>query len=952
MHASSSALLPLFLAAAGLASCSSLSDTKPDAQSDAGFAIDFEKYVLDNGLEVILHEDHSDPIVAVATLVHVGSNREKPGRTGFAHFFEHMSFNDSENVPVGANRKYIPELGGSRNGGTWTDGTVYYEVVPTDAFEKILWIDSDRLGFMINTVTDAALNREKQVVKNEKRQRTDNAPYGHTDEVIRHALYPSDHPYSWTVIGSLADLQSATLEDVKEFYVRYYGAGNATLVIAGDIDVQRTKELVERWFGEIDPGPPVEALEARHVQLSGSRSLFHEDNFAKLPELRMVFPTVEQFHADSYALSILGTILAGSKRAALYNVVVEQHQLAPGVSATQSSSELTGQFIIRVRANAGSSLTEVKTAIDEALEEFARNGCAPEDLERVKAQQERGLYDDVSTVLNKAFQLANNNVYAGDPGYITQIARRTQEVTANDVERVFQRYIHGQPFVMTSFVPKGQAHLAVEGAERADVREEVIQTDVASEEVSQGTEAVYERTPSRYDRSEPPLGAQPLLSMPKVWHGELANGVQVHGIEQEEVPLVTYDLTFKGGHWLDGLERAGTASLLSSLMLQGTRARTPIELEEAIDLLGADISITAGAEEMRISVNTLARNFDATTDLVEEILLEPRWDVQEYERLKRELETRLRGREASPTAISAAVYQRLLYGKKHILATPVAGTLASAERISLDDLKAYYATNLSPSMATVHVVGAVDKDSVLTALSGLAERWQGDSVDLPAYALTDETADTRLYFIDVPGSKQSVLRIGRLALSRDDPSFNQLICANQTLGGGSSGRLFQQMRIDKGWTYGAYSFVGQTLEVAPFTAYSSVRSNVTLPSLQLMRDLIRNYGATFGADEMAVTKNQRVKGNTRAFESAGAKMGILRQMSKYGLEPDYLEQEQSELLNMELADFHGQIGKHMDEASMIYLVVGDAATQLAEVEKLGLGPACLLDIHGGPLEVE
>lgn len=270
------------------------------------FKIEYEKFTLENGLEVVLHEDHSDPIVAVATLMHVGSNREKPGKTGFAHFFEHMSFNDSENVPRGANRKLIPEWGGSRNGGTWSDGTIYYEVVPKDAFEKILWIDSDRLGYMINTVTKDALEAEKQVVKNEKRQRVDNAPYGFTDEIIRKNLYPAGHPYSWTVIGELPDLQAATIDDVKEFYDQYYGAGNATLVIAGDIDVEETKELVEKWFGEIRKGPEVNKPKPMPVSLDKVKSLHFEDNFAKLPELRMIFPTVEDYNEDMYALNVLG----------------------------------------------------------------------------------------------------------------------------------------------------------------------------------------------------------------------------------------------------------------------------------------------------------------------------------------------------------------------------------------------------------------------------------------------------------------------------------------------------------------------------------------------------------------------------------------------------------------------------------------------------------------------
>jgi len=322
--------------------------TENESQTKQEFKIDYEKFTLDNGLEVILHEDHSDPIVAVATMMHVGSSREKPGKTGFAHFFEHMSFNDSENVPVGANRKTIPEWGGSRNGGTWSDGTVYYEVVPKDAFEKILWIDSDRFGYMINTVTEAALEREKQVVKNEKRQRVDNAPYGYTDEIIRKNMYPEGHPYNWTVIGALPDLQAATIDDVKEFYSKYYGAKNASLVIAGDIDIAETKALVKKWFGEIPSGPDIEELPAMPVTLAETKSLYFEDNFAKLPELRMVIPTVEEYNKDVYPLQVLGQLLSGSKSSPLYQVIVEEKKLAPSVSSYQSSSEIAGEFIFKL----------------------------------------------------------------------------------------------------------------------------------------------------------------------------------------------------------------------------------------------------------------------------------------------------------------------------------------------------------------------------------------------------------------------------------------------------------------------------------------------------------------------------------------------------------------------------------------------------------------------------
>ena len=362
-------ILPLFLSV--LLACVTMSvNAQQKSNAKTRFNLPYEKFILSNGLEVILHEDHSDPIVAVATVMHVGSNREKPGKTGFAHFFEHMSFNDSENTPQGANRKLIPEWGGERNGGTWSDGTIYYEVVPKDAFDKILWIDSDRLGFMINTVTKEALEAEKQVVKNEKRQRVDNAPYGYTDEIIRTNLYPKEHPYNWTVIGSLPDLQAATLEDVKEFYDLYYGANNATLVIAGDINIAETKKKVERWFSEIRKGPEVNGMKPMPVKLDRTKSLSFEDNFAKLPELRMVFPSVENYHKDTYALNILGELLSGSRKSPLYRIIVEEKKLAPAVSSAQSSDEIAGEFEFRVRANAGTDLDDVKKSIEEGLARF------------------------------------------------------------------------------------------------------------------------------------------------------------------------------------------------------------------------------------------------------------------------------------------------------------------------------------------------------------------------------------------------------------------------------------------------------------------------------------------------------------------------------------------------------------------------------------------------------
>lgn len=929
-----------------LFSCKNEEKTAKVAESEKEFSIDYEKFTLENGLEVIMHQDKSDPIVAVATIMHVGSNREKPGKTGFAHFFEHMSFNDSENVPVGANRKMIPEWGGSRNGGTSNDYTVYYEVVPKDAFEKIMWIDSDRFGYMINTVTEAALEREKQVVKNEKRQRVDNAPYGYTDEIIRSNLYPKGHPYNWTVIGSLPDLQAATIDDVKEFYNQYYGASNATLVIAGDIDFDETKKQVEKWFGEIPSGPDVEKQDPMPVILTETKSLYFEDNFAKLPELRMVFPTVEEYHKDSYALQVLGQLLSGSKKSPLYTTVVEEQKLAPNIGTYQYSSELAGEFIFRVRANAGTDLDAVNSAINTGLEKFETVGVNERDLKRIKAELETNLYQGISTVLNKAFQLGQDNEFGGDPSYITETAKLTNAVTADDVMRVYNQYLKGKNYVMASVVPKGQLDLAVTDSKEASVWVEEVKQNVANEEVSQGEEAEYDKTPSKYDRSEPSFGELPKFKMPDIWTAELENGMDLYGIENNEIPLVQFDITIPGGHLLDPEGKAGVASLLSDLMMEGTATKTPAVLEEAIGFLGASISMYSSNEDFHITGSCLTKNFKETIALVKEILLEPRWDETEYARLKQALETGLKDREANPNAIAGLAYNKLLYGDSHPFAVPGSGTLNTVRDISIDDLKAYY-SNLVPSNASFHIAGAITPESTKSVLATLND-WSGEAPSIPDYSIVGNDKQDLLFFIDVPDSKQSVLNIGKLALSASNPEANNLDFANEIIGGGSSGRLFQTLRIQKGYTYGAYSGVGSSLEIAPYTVRSSVRANATLKSLEIIEDMLAKYSDSFGEEEVELTKNKLLKANTRAYESLGAKLSILRNISKYGYAMDYIEKDQEELITMTVEDYKNIINKYLVEDVMIYVVVGDKATQWDEVQKLGK-TVIELDIFGNPV---
>ncbi|MCB0280486.1 MAG: insulinase family protein, partial [Calditrichaeota bacterium] len=655
-------------------------------QSQQEFKVDFEKFSLANGLEVVFHIDKSDPVTAVDLTFHVGSAREKAGRTGFAHLFEHLLFLESENLGKGGLDKMSARIGGSgANGSTSRDRTNYFQTVPNDALEKMIWAEADKLGYFINTVTDQVLAKEKQVVKNEKRQSYDNRPYGHTSYVIDRNLYPEDHPYNWQVIGSLEDLQNATLDDVKEFYRKWYVPNNATLVIAGDFDPVQAKAWVKKYFDEIPRGQEIQPLAKQPVQLSETKSLYYEDNFARLPEISMAWPSVPQYHDDSYALDVLAELLSASKTSPFYKVIVEDKKLSSRVATWNQTSELAGSFRLRIRAFEGKSLDDVQKAIDEAFTKFETDGISDTDMERIKAGQETGFYNSLSSVLGKAFQLAQYKIFANDPGFINQDIKHILAVSKADVMRVYNQYIKGKPYVVTSFVPKGEKNLALTGSNPAEVVEEKI-VQGAEDEVDPNVVATYERTASSFDRTiEPPYGKAPTITIPQIWTDQLANGMKVYGIKNSEVPIVQFNIQLAGGLLLDDPAKVGVANLTAELMNAGTKNKTPQELEAAIDLLGAGINVFSGDQTFGVTANTLTKNVQAVVDLVTEMLLEPRWDETEFELAKQRIISDLNQQKADPNSIAANEFAKLIYGKDHILSRNSLGTAESVESITLDD---------------------------------------------------------------------------------------------------------------------------------------------------------------------------------------------------------------------------------------------------------------------------
>lgn len=910
-------------------------------KKEAVLSIPYEKYTLPNGLTVVLNVDKSDPIAALAVYYHVGSSREVPGKTGFAHLFEHMMFQKSENVGEDQLFKNIQGAGGTLNGSTSQDRTNYYEIVPKNALEMAMWMEADRMGFLTNTVTKKALVNQQNVVQNEKRESVDNAAYGFNSGLIAKNLYPKGHPYSWTVIGEMEDLTSASVEDVRAFHKKFYAPNNATLTISGDINPEEVKVLVEKYFGEIPSGEIIEKRGPMPVSVASTVKLYHEDNFAKAPQLTMVFPTVERFSKDSYALNFLGELLGSTKKAPLYKILVEEKKLTSRVMTRNGSQELAGSFTISVAANPGVNLTEVEKAIFEGFDRFEKEGFSEEDLTRIKAGYETRFYNSFTSVQSKAFQLAEYTMNTGDPEYYKKDLAAIQAVTMADVKAAYEKYIKGKNYIETSFVPKGQANLVAEGSVNAGIVEEDV-TKAAEVKAENIVEEPIMKTPSKFDRSVmPAIGPDPTVNIPAQWKGTLANGMKINGITYNELPLIQYSIVIDGGHLLDKVEKAGVANLVASMMNEGTKNKTPEQLEDAIGLLGASIRVSAGNEDISVDVSTLAKNFDKTLALVEEILLEPRWDEQQFALAKSRIINNLKRNEASPDYLASKTLNKLMFGD-NILAIESVGTQQTVESITIDDLKEFYNANISPSVARFLIVGDIDLAKVQASLDGLSQKWQAKQVTLPQITVPAAPEKSQIYFVDVPGAKQSIISIGAPALPRTNPDYYAATVANYKLGGSFNGLFNLILREEKGFTYGARSSFSGARNYGSFTASSRVRTNSTLESVTIFKTEMEKYRENMPQEYVDFTKSSLLKGNALRFETPGSLLGMLSTMTAYDLPEDYIRKEEAFVKDLTVEKNLELAKKYIDPAKMYYVVVGDAKTQLKELEKVGLGKPVLV----------
>ncbi len=919
-------------------SATSCKKTSPDKLS-----IEYEKYVMSNGLQVILHTDHSDPMISYAIMYHTGSSRETPGKTGFAHLFEHLLFMGSENVAPGRFDMVLEGMGAANNGGTSRDFTVYYEDFPKNALEKVFWLESDRMGFFINSVTPYALALQQNVVQNEKRQVVDNTPYGFTDYVINKNLYPEGHPYNWTVIGEMEDLKNANLDDVRNYYDKFYGPNNATLVLAGDFNPDSVKLLIDKYFGEIKSHGEITRRDPMLVSIEETKKLYHEDNFANVPEITIVWPAPEILNKDMYPLDFLAKILADGKKAPLYKVLVKEKQLTSATSAYNSSSELAGEFTITIRANEGKTLNEIEKAIYEAFARFEKEGITEKDVERIKASSEKSFYEQLNGVNNKAFQLAFYNSMINDPGYLEKDIENIKAVTVDDIISVYNRYIKDKPCIVTSFVPKGRLDMTAENSKPAGVKEENI-NEATQVEIPEAEIEEIVKTPSLLDRSkEPPAGEEPEVKVPAVWRAELENGLKVYGIQNQELPLVYISLVIKGGVSQDKISMPGVASMVASVLPQGTKTKTPEELEEETELLGSTIRMSASREEISLDASMLSRNFDKTLSLMKEIILEPRWDSAEFSMALTRTMNNIIQAEAQPRSVASLTFYKLLYGPDHIFGYNTRGTRESVEKIKLDDLKSFYENNFSPSLTDILVAGNVSKEQVLSALNPLVNEWKEKEISLTSYPQPLSPEKSTIYFVDIPGSGQSVIYVGYPAITRENPDYIKADFINYRLGGAYTSILNQILREQKGFTYGASSYFTELKTTAPFIAATSVRSDATFEAVKIIKEEMEKYHDGISEDDIQFVKNYSIRSNARRFETNDALVGMLSTMAKYGFADDYIKKEEIVIKNLTLDETKAIIEKYIVPDRMYYVVVGDAATQLKPLEKIGFGKPILFN---------
>lgn len=930
-------LLSAFLLLPNLLGAQAKLIEKITKKSPTDVVIPYERYQLPNGMTVVLHEDHSDPLVHVDVTYHVGSAREEIGKSGFAHFFEHMMFQGSDNVADEQHFKIITEAGGTLNGTTNRDRTNYFETVPNNQLEKMLWLEADRMGFLVDAVTQKKFEVQRATVKNERGQNYDNRPYGLVQETLAKNLYPYGHPYSWLTIGYVEDLNRVDVQDLKNFFLRWYGPNNAVLTIGGDFKKAEVLKMVNKYFGSIPRGPEVKPTKIGMPVLAFDRYVSMTDQYAKNQMLTIALPTVPQGHADENAIDCLAQILGGDNSSILYQNLVKT-QKATRATAGHPTDELAGTFQFSLMPSPKNTLADMEKAVREALVEFEKRGVKDEDISKFISGRQTDAISTLESVSGKVSTLASSFTFNGTPNHFAMKYKEISKLTKADIMRVYQQYIKGKPMVILNVLTKDKQ----EG--RAGKDNYVVDTTYNNFEKINYIGLKYNKAKDNFDRSKMPgNGPNPIVKVPKfVMKEKVAPGnYKLLTCVQNEIPKISIEIALPGGTLLEqnDLSKAGLTSIYTQMMDEDTKKYTSEEISTLMDQLGSSVSIFPTSDKLKINIECLSKNLKPTMDLVREKILNPVFTEDNLSRIKNQTISGLKNLKNNPTALAGRIYNQVLYGEQHIFGK--ATTETEINNITLSDIENMH-KNLSGKDAQVTIVGnfsPTDVTQIMQTVRAIpTTRTTAISFPKPKPYPNMAKGKKIVYMVDIPGAAQTEFRIGYLT----DLAYNPLgddykaTLMNFPLGGNFNSRINLNLREDKGWTYGARSGFNTNKYSSNFTFSSGIKKEATDSALvEVLKEMTNYVSEGITNDELQFMKKALGQSEARKYETLGQKVSFFSNMAYHNLGANYTVQQNEILQKMSAGQLNSLSNKYLFQENMFIVLAGDAAVIAPKVAQLG-----------------
>jgi zinc protease len=887
------------------------------AAQAAKIDIPYKKFVLDNGLTLIVHEDHKAPIVAFNVWYHVGSKNEKPGKTGFAHLFEHLMFNGSENYDDDY-FKPMQKVGATDlNGTTNEDRTNYFENVPVSALDLVLWMESDRMGHLKGAITQAKLDEQRGVVQNELRQ-SYNEPFGITEDLICKGTYPPGHPYSWSVGGSIDDLSGGKLEDFQTWFSTYYGPNNAVIAIAGDIEAKTALEKVKKYFGDIPPSPPIARPTAWVAKMTGTRRESVQDRVAQA-RLYKIWNVPGWGTACADKLDLVSSILADGKTSRLYKRLIYDDQIASSVACYVNTREIGGQFSIQADAKPGVELARVERAIDEELAKFLEDGPTEAELGRVKVQARARFILGIERIGGfggKSDILASSMVYGGSPDAYKRTLQHVEEATADSLKESANRWLAEGVYIL-EVTPYPPLEAAKEGADR---------------------------------KAMPAVGAAPQAAFPAVQRTTLANGLKILLAERHNIPVVRLALTIDAGYATDQGGLPGTASLAMAMLDEGTGKRTSLQISDELATLGAELGTGSNLDTSSVSLTALKEKLDPALEIYADVILDPSFPEADFERLQKLQIARIAQEKASPFGMALRVFPRLVYGAGHPYAIPFTGSgyADTVAKITRDDLLKFHKTWFRPGNATLIVVGDTTLAEIRPKIEKAFEAWPASLVPAKAVKPVPLRLKPAVFIMDKPGALQSMVVCGHPAPSSADPDNIAIETMNTILGGDFVSRINMNIREDKHWSYGAQSALPGARGQRPFLVLAPVQSDKTKETMvEIKGELEGILGKKpITPDEFSNAKNSIVLGLAGQWETMGRVLGSLEEMVEYGLPDGYYQKYPELVRKLTVADLAKAAVKTVHPDGLVWIIVGDRAQIEPKIRELGWGEITVIDADG------